>query len=199
MLYFNDCWRKFQLVSFLLIPFSLVCFSLTGIALGSEAKFAWAPNSESDLAGYKIHYGRESANYTNVVDVGSPAVENEIVVVTLDGFTPGETYYISATAYNDSGLESDCCPEVVWECPVSESVNTVPTAANVSFSIDEDDSFNGKLSGADVDKDALIYTLVSNGTLGSAIITDSATGSFTYTPRTNVSGSDSFTFKVNDG
>ncbi len=199
MLYFNDFWRKFQLVSILFVPLFLVCFLLSGIALGSEAKLGWAPNSETDLAGYKIHYGLESANYTNVVDVGSPILENEMVTVTLDGFTPGETYYLSATAYNDSGLESDCCPEVLWECPVPEPVNTEPSASNATINVLEDDACSGNLSGADFDNDALTYTLVSNGSLGNVIITNSATGSFTYTPQADVSGSDSFTFKVNDG
>jgi hypothetical protein len=120
MLYFNDFRRKFLLVSFF-----LVYFSLSGIAQGSEVKFSWLPNSETDLAGYKIHYGLVSENYTNVVDVANPAVENGRIRVALSGFTPGKTYYFAATAYNNSGLESDFSSEIVWECPEPEPEFTI--------------------------------------------------------------------------
>ncbi|MEI7673405.1 MAG: histidine kinase dimerization/phospho-acceptor domain-containing protein, partial [Deltaproteobacteria bacterium] len=43
------------------------------------------------------------------------------------------------------------------------------------------------------------YRIVQNGGKGTARITDSRTGSFTYTPKSNINGTDTFTFKVNDG
>jgi len=42
-----------------------------GIGLGpaEQVTLAWDPNTESDLAGYKIHYGTTSRSYTSTVDV----------------------------------------------------------------------------------------------------------------------------------
>ena len=35
----------------------------------AEATFTWTPNSESNLAGYKIYYGTSSGDYSNAIDV----------------------------------------------------------------------------------------------------------------------------------
>jgi hypothetical protein len=45
----------------------------------------------------------------------------------------------------------------------------------------------------------MTFSIVSNGAKGTAVITNTATGAFTYTPNANVTGPDSFTFKANDG
>ena len=60
-----------------------------------------------NLAGYKLHYGLASGSYTTVVDVGNRTT------YTLAGLTAGITYYITATAYNSSGLESDYSDELI--------------------------------------------------------------------------------------
>ena len=40
---------------------------------------------------------------------------------------------------------------------------------------------------------------MANGSLGTAVITDATSGAYTYTPNLGVTGSDTFTFVVNDG
>ena len=74
----------------------------------TQASLVWDPNSEPDLAGYKIHYGTSSKNYNSVVDVGNQTT------YTLSGLQAGKTYYISATAYNRKGLESGYSNEIVF-------------------------------------------------------------------------------------
>ena len=75
-------------------------------------------------------------------------------------------------------------------------VNDPPTGNNESVTTEEDTPASITLTGSDPDGDSLIYSLEtgpSHGTLsGSA-------PNFIYTPNTNFFGSDSFTFKVNDG
>ena len=78
-------------------------------------------------------------------------------------------------------------------------VNDAPVAANKSVSTNEDTAVSSTVSATDVDGDTLTYSIVSNGTKGSAVITNAATGAFTYTPNANANGSDSFTFKASDG
>jgi VCBS repeat-containing protein len=57
---------------------------------------------------------------------------------------------------------------------------------------------SGTLVATDVDNATLTYSVVNNGTKGTAIVTN-ATGAYTYTANAGASGTDTFTFKANDG
>ena len=81
-------------------------------------------------------------------------------------------------------------------------VNDAPIAYNDTYTILEDVPLNVPAPGilandTDVDGDALTAVLVSNVSKGS--LTLNANGSFTYNPNTNSNGSDSFTYRANDG
>jgi hypothetical protein len=54
------------------------------------------------------------------------------------------------------------------------------------------------LGASDGDGDALTFSIVANGSKGTAVIANAATGAFTYTPAPGATGSDSFTFKASD-
>jgi VCBS repeat-containing protein len=78
-------------------------------------------------------------------------------------------------------------------------VNDAPVAAGDAASTDEDTPVSGDVlaNDTDVEEDDLTATLVdgpSNGTL-----TLNADGSYTYTPNANYFGTDSFSYKANDG
>ncbi len=73
----------------------------------TQATLEWDPNSEPDLAGYKLHYGLASGSYDTTVDVGDQTT------YTIANLEVGATYYIAATAYNTSGLESGYSNEVI--------------------------------------------------------------------------------------
>ena len=81
-------------------------------------------------------------------------------------------------------------------------VNDPPTAANDSYSTNEDTALNVSAPGVlandnDPDGDPLTATLQSGPTDGTlALNTD---GSFTYTPNADFNGTDSFTYVANDG
>ncbi|MDO8474140.1 MAG: tandem-95 repeat protein [bacterium] len=79
------------------------------------------------------------------------------------------------------------------------AVNDAPTASNGTLTTNEDTQGTGVLSASDIDGNPLTYSIVSNGSKGTAAITNIATGAYTYTPSANQNGSDSFTFRVNDG
>jgi len=75
-------------------------------------------------------------------------------------------------------------------------VNDAPIAIDSNVTIFEDVPTPITLSGTDVDGDALSYIIVTQPLYG----TLSGTGAnLIYTPNFNFTGSDSFTFKVNDG
>lgn len=66
----------------------------------------WHSNTEPDLAGYKVYYGNESRNYTNVIDVGNVT---EKLVTGLKFYVP---WYVAVTAYDTANNESSFSQEV---------------------------------------------------------------------------------------
>jgi hypothetical protein len=57
----------------------------------------------------------------------------------------------------------------------------------------------GTMSATDADGDPLTYSIVTNGGKGTATITNPSTGAYQYVPADGAIGSDTFTFKANDG
>ena len=79
---------------------------------------------------------------------------------------------------------------------VVTAVNDPPTADDTCVETQEDTYVSITLSGSDPDGDALVYSIVKNPSNGKL----SGTGpNLSYAPNENFNGSDSFTFKVNDG
>ena len=74
--------------------------------------------------------------------------------------------------------------------------NTAPTASGQSPSTNEDIPLSLTLAGNDVDNHPLAYIIVTPPTRGT--LSGSGPGR-TYTPSANLSGADSFTYKVSDG
>ena len=75
--------------------------------------------------------------------------------------------------------------------------NIAPTAADMSANVGTGEAVALSLEGSDNNGDALTYTIVSaptHGTLG-----DCSTGSCSYTAGPSYTGTDTFTYKANDG
>lgn len=84
---------------------------LARYAAAAEATFSWLPNTETDLAGYKIYYGPASRDYTTTIDCGLPAPVNGRVQYTVTDLPDTEMFF-AATAYDTNGTESDFSVEV---------------------------------------------------------------------------------------
>ena len=83
-------------------------------------------------------------------------------------------------------------------------VNDAPFAAADSFSPLEDTVLNGDVSGNDIDPDGDVLTFSKHPTPGlgdptNGVLLFNPDGTFTYTPNANFSGSDGFTYIVDDG
>jgi hypothetical protein len=81
----------------------------------SDVTLVWDPNTDPDLAGYKIYWGTASRTYTNNVDVGN------VTTYTIKGLPDGVVYF-AATAYDKQKLESPYSNEV------SISLDSTPPA-----------------------------------------------------------------------
>ncbi|MBN2030874.1 Ig-like domain-containing protein [bacterium] len=89
--------------------FSLVFIGviLPASLLANSVIVSWQPNTEPDLAGYRVYYGLASRNYSNQIDVGN-ATELEI-----GGLLASTTYYFAVKAYDQNGNLSDYSEEVI--------------------------------------------------------------------------------------
>ena len=89
-----------------------LAFPLFGQGTGN-IKITWDTNTESDLAGYKVHIGEksvangDSSTYKVVVDKTNTVIGFEWKSLEL-----GKTYYMAVTAYDFSGNESGYSNEV---------------------------------------------------------------------------------------
>lgn len=95
---------------------SLPTFGITvsQTALGNVTLSWIAPTQNADgspltnLAGYKIHYGKNSGIYDHEIRIDSPGVTTYVV----DNLVP-HTYYFAATSVNSSGIESAYSGEAI--------------------------------------------------------------------------------------
>src|SRR5262249_29321736 len=142
------------------------------------------------------------SNTLTVVAVGQAA--HGSVVINADGtvtYTPAANYNGADTftyTISDGHRTADTATVSLTVTPV----NDAPTATADAYSTDEDTTLTVGAPGvlgndADVDGDSLTAALVAGPTHG--MLTLSSNGSFTYTPAANFNGTDSFTYKPNDG
>ena len=75
-------------------------------------KLGWDPNTESDLAGYRVYYGTSSGAYDNSVDAGMGTPSGGLVTYSLTNLTKGQSYCIAVTAYNKFSYEGGFSNEV---------------------------------------------------------------------------------------
>ena len=90
----------------------MVMFSF-GLCWPYTVLVEWAPNSESDLAGYVVYYGTDTRIYSTSADIGRNTSHQ------ISGLVEGVTYYFAVTAYNASGAESVYSEEVSFLEPGS--------------------------------------------------------------------------------
>ena len=93
----------------------LAILAIAGIAQAATINVSWNPNTEPDLAGYRLYVGEASGQYGEPVDVGN--VTGHVMEITPEY---GATYYFALTAYDTSGNESGYSAEA--SCFVPDGV-----------------------------------------------------------------------------
>jgi len=154
---------------------------------------------EDSVAQGNLSASDDDANVLTFVKVTDPAHGSVTVNATTGAYT-----YTPAVNYNGSDsftfrVNDGLVDSAVATVSLSVSaVNDAPTAQASSLTTDEDVIQAGTLAGSDVEGSALTFLKVSNPSHGSLSL-NATTGAYTYTPAANYNGSDSFSFKVNDG
>jgi len=107
----------------LLLTFGMLC-SMVHLAEAGTLTLGWDRNTETDLAGYRLHYGnspRAQATYPQTVPI------NNRDATTWQLTLPDGVYYFALTAVDLAGNESGFSNEVMAE--ITEPPPEVPPAA----------------------------------------------------------------------
>ena len=80
-----------------------------------------------------------------------------------------------------------------------DSINDVPLAFDSSDTTDEDSDVSGTLQGSDIDGDSLSYSIVTPPQHGTVTLEGGSGATYNYSPVANYHGTDSFSYKTNDG
>ena len=99
------------------IPVDLTISTATSGSSTAAVILTWNPVQDSNLTGYYVHFGTQSANsagsctYTQSTFYSLASLSNTTSpMVTLTGLSPNTTYFFAVSAYN--GKESACSNEV---------------------------------------------------------------------------------------
>jgi len=134
--------------------------------------------------------------------MAAPHVSGVAALLISEGvaITPAEVREALQSTAEDKGPEG-WDPKYGWGivdayAALNPTPNNPPVADDQAVTTAEDTAVAITLTGSDVDGDTLTYTVLTNPTNGSL---SGTAPNLTYTPNLNFNGSDSFTFKVNDG
>jgi len=102
-------------------------------AMAETVSLQWDPNTDANLAGYKVYYSPDTSSFTSAipVDVGLKTS------ASLSGLDPSHSYQFAVTAYDTDGTESSFSNVVTIAEQVQPTVGiTSPlNAANVSGTV----------------------------------------------------------------
>ncbi len=148
---------------------------------------SWEYDSKVPVSGFRLYY-----NGAQVAAASDPAARKlTCKIPQSDGVKS-----FALTAVDGAGHESLISNTISYD---PTKLNHTPTARDLKLQTSEDTVLTGTLPATDQDGDKLTFSLRHNGSHGKAVITDSSTGTFSYTPQADFNGTDSFTFMVNDG
>ncbi len=176
----------------LLVTTSMLIISSPSLASAQE-RLAWNdPNPAQNVGGYYLYYWQEGQVVPTKINIGAA---NPYPLNTLP-LVAGQTYTFAVAAYDPHGANESPLSNVVSEVV---PLNHAPVAQNQALSITEDTAIRGRLRATDAEHHSLTYRLVRAGNRGTAVLRNASTGAFTYTPQGNATGTDTFTFRANDG
>lgn len=160
------------------------------------------------------NYGWLYLNGNTVLSPGDQTQNDRNFLYPTDGPGPSTTtsidpsWFVAGTnvvaveVQNGVSINENGPIGVVFSLEVAYTYNNPPVANDDSYTTDEDTVLNVSAPGVltndtDPESDPLTATKVTDPSDGS--VTLNADGSFTYTPDADYNGSDSFTYKANDG
>ena len=140
----------------------------------------------SDPDGDSIIYALES-----YASLGTGSVSGDVLTYTPNDNTNGVDNF-SYRVYDSENNVSNIASITIT---ITGNVNNPPTVDNISATSDGS-AITVTLTGSDPEGDSITFSIVGQPSKGSVSLSGSTA---TYTPGANAYGSDSFTYKANDG
>jgi len=181
-------------------------------ALG-DSKISWYEINYSPIANDTAITSSEDRDYTGMLsasDSDGDALTYSIIIgpangrATVSDNATGTFSYRPVEDY--TGLDSlifsvtdSVLSDIATVSITVTAVNDAPVAVTAAVTTEEDMDYGGLVSAFDIDNDPLTYSLLTEPSHGTVAITDSSAGTYTYSPKVNYNGSDSFTFTSSDG
>lgn len=112
---------------------SILSMGISATAVASGVVLQWDPNTEPDLAGYKVYYTADSGTFDGVIPID---VQNQ-TTATINDLDPTKAYRFAVTAYNASGTESGFSNIVTVEelSPPTVEITSPGDAGSVSGAV----------------------------------------------------------------
>lgn len=145
-----------------------------------------------DITLQKYRIDGTNLTYTIVVDaaMGTTSISGNIITyLPTENYNGTDTFTYKA---NDGNSDTNVSIATI----VINAVNDAPITSNIVYPTDENQSIDISLSAYDVEGSDLTYSIISDVSNGDTSLSGLVV---TYTPSTNFNGTDSFTFKANDG
>jgi len=149
----------------IIIPLLIFLFLLipSPPLFAAQVKLAWDPNSETNLAGYRLYYGTAPGIYDQAIDVGN---QTDYLLTELEA---ERSYFFAVTAYNTAGHESDYSREVRW---ADTAGNQAPAAIIAAVTHNGQPSLLSFDAGDSTDPDGLLIDYIwrfGDGTEGRGV------------------------------
>ena len=189
---------------FLAILFAVLTLALRLPALASQnVMLTWNLSSNPNVAGYNIYYGTQSQVYTNIISVGN--VTNTVI----SNLVAGTTYYFSATTFdklsNHSGYSPEAMFTIPWPVIPTNRPPTLQSLANLTIernSASQSITLGGITPGTTNGLPLKVVVTSSNTNLINPTLSyqsPKSTGTLTFKPFLNSTGTVSITVTVNNG
>ena len=112
--------NKIAGIAIFLLSILLACSSSFAQKKHGSLTVQWDPNTESDLAGYRVYYGENSRAYSHQIDVGN------VTEYKINNLEEGKVYYIALTAYDYWNNESVFSNEVSAPAKFNSNQANIP-------------------------------------------------------------------------
>jgi hypothetical protein len=95
--------------------FLLIVVFLPALLFAGSATVSWNPNTDPDLAAYKVYYGISTGSYGPPIPVRKGVTSQKI-----SGLEQGKKYYFAVTAVDEWGNESPKSAEATLVIPAGD-------------------------------------------------------------------------------
>ena len=131
--------------------------------------------------------------------LSNPANGSVALNDAIASYTPNDNWNGTDTFTFEATDNRNARTNVATATIIVNPINDPPISENEGIETDEDTPVRTGFSSSDVEGDALTYVIVSQPSNGTITIDNSNSEPGLYTPNENFNGTDSFTYKANDG